>query len=301
MKAKAPGKVVISGAYAVLHGAPALVSAVDRYAIADTSLPADFVTPEVRAGLRADFPCVDASELRDEGRKLGLGSSAAILVASLVAAEYPDLVPGSPAAHEVFERCLRAHRQAQGGGSGIDVAASVFGGTLEYQLPSSGPALPKVTARRLPELCFQLWAADRAASTAEFLARIAAFRAHAPLHHDRLMSRLISASSATRDACVAGAAPAFLQGVAGQAEGLLELGTAAGIPIYIPELVELSRCAAEEGAVVLPAGAGGGDIALFVGLVRPSDALLSRCEALHHRPLRVTFGASGAQTLTTST
>ena len=37
MIAKAPGKLVVSGAYSVLEGAPAIVVAVDRYAVADTS------------------------------------------------------------------------------------------------------------------------------------------------------------------------------------------------------------------------------------------------------------------------
>ncbi len=35
MIARAPGKIVISGAYAVREGAPAIVAAVDRYAVAD--------------------------------------------------------------------------------------------------------------------------------------------------------------------------------------------------------------------------------------------------------------------------
>ena len=33
MKARAPGKIVLTGAYAVLAGAPALVIAVDRHAV----------------------------------------------------------------------------------------------------------------------------------------------------------------------------------------------------------------------------------------------------------------------------
>jgi phosphomevalonate kinase len=36
MKARAPGKIVISGAYAVLEGAPSVVTAADRYVTADT-------------------------------------------------------------------------------------------------------------------------------------------------------------------------------------------------------------------------------------------------------------------------
>ena len=88
MRARAPGKVVISGAYAVLEGAPAIVASVDRYALADTALSSNFVTEEVREALGdGPAPWIDASALREGGRKLGLGSSAAILVASLAALE----------------------------------------------------------------------------------------------------------------------------------------------------------------------------------------------------------------------
>src|SRR6185436_10440568 len=84
MIARAPGKVVLSGAYAVLEGAPAIVTAVDRYVTADTAKKPSLVTPEVRAALGdARAPGFDASALRKGDQKLGLGSSAAILVASL--------------------------------------------------------------------------------------------------------------------------------------------------------------------------------------------------------------------------
>ena len=48
-RARAPGKLVLSGAYAVLSGAPALVAAVDRYVVADSARPTLFDAPEVRA------------------------------------------------------------------------------------------------------------------------------------------------------------------------------------------------------------------------------------------------------------
>ena len=50
-RARAPGKLVLSGAYAVLSGAPAIVTAVSRYVIADTSQLAELVTDEVAAAL----------------------------------------------------------------------------------------------------------------------------------------------------------------------------------------------------------------------------------------------------------
>src|SRR5262249_8121092 len=67
--ARAPGKLVLSGAYSVLYGAPALVAAVDRYVSADSALAAERVTPEVRAALGdAPAPGFDASALRRDGK-----------------------------------------------------------------------------------------------------------------------------------------------------------------------------------------------------------------------------------------
>jgi len=120
MIARAPGKVVLSGAYAVLEGAPALVAAIDRYAVADTGREATRVTPEVREALarRSDgkAPWFDASELRDDSgeRKLGLGSSAAILVASLGALELAVCAEArdDELALRVMPAALAAHRAA---------------------------------------------------------------------------------------------------------------------------------------------------------------------------------------------
>ena len=92
---RAPGKLVLSGASSVLGGAPALVTAVDRYALADPARAAvhlaDEVAAAVKSGLAARACFVDASALRVDlegggSRKLGLGSSSAILLATLVAA-----------------------------------------------------------------------------------------------------------------------------------------------------------------------------------------------------------------------
>src|SRR5262245_51622652 len=135
MIARAPGKLVLSGAYSVLEGAPCIVAAVDRYAIADAARAADLVTDEVRAAVEAgELPRpvgFDASALRDRApdgtsRKLGLGSSAAILAASLAAARGGAFADEAAMREAIFPLALAAHRRAQGGGSGVDVAASVF-------------------------------------------------------------------------------------------------------------------------------------------------------------------------------
>src|SRR5215472_10009477 len=151
MRAMAPGKLLLTGAYAVLEGAPAIVTAVDRYAVADANQTDEKPPLEVRAAFGEDHPAprADVRALRDEtGRKLGLGSSAAALVASLGAralARGEDL--RSPIVRALIFRAARAaHARAQGGGSGVDVAASVHGGMLRYSIDSNGHA----TVRTLP-------------------------------------------------------------------------------------------------------------------------------------------------------
>src|SRR4051812_23142786 len=84
----APGKLVLSGAYAVLDGAAAIVVAVDRHARAGTRERAPTRSPELLAAFgEGPAPICDTSSMRENGKKLGLGSSAAALVAALGADE----------------------------------------------------------------------------------------------------------------------------------------------------------------------------------------------------------------------
>ena len=125
----APGKIVLAGEYAVLDGGPALVMAIDRG-----------VRCELQPGgpgLRIETPDGDDRFVRpalegapdglyrfsawnpvDLPGKAGFGGSAAACVAACLAAGRPAL------------DALALHRQVQGSGSGIDVLASVHGGTL---------------------------------------------------------------------------------------------------------------------------------------------------------------------------
>jgi phosphomevalonate kinase len=294
-RAQAPGKLVLSGAYAVLSGAPAIVTAVSRYVIADTSRPAELVTDEVAAALTPGqhAPAFDASQLREAGRKLGLGSSAAILLASLFALERdadPSLEESS-LRRTLFTRALTAHRRAQGGGSGVDVAASCFGGTLVYRLGAAGPELRPVT---LPaQLVFEVWACPSSASTRDFIAAVKALELRAPSEHAALLGAQATASVQAAAALQAADPRAFIAALGAQHRALRALGDAAAIAIVTPTLVELFAMAEAQQAVLLPAGAGGGDIALFVGLAPSSHALRKRLEDHTHRLLEVRLSAAG--------
>jgi phosphomevalonate kinase len=281
MRARAPGKLVLSGAYAVLEGARAIVVAVDRFVYAETGRAAEFVTPEVRAAIADDrAPFFDASELRADDRKLGLGSSAAILVSSLGALELaarPDMSLVE-LRERVFPVALSAHRRAQGGGSGVDVAASTFGGVLVV-MPEA--ATLATTAATLPAgLQFAVLASRTPSSTPEMIRRVQALRANDPGRYGALMGAQRDASEAAADALLAGDAPSLLRALSAQGNALAALGDAAGVPIVPPELRELQRAAARQGAAVLPAGAGGGDVSWWVssGAEPPRTQGLSRLE-----------------------
>lgn len=295
MKARAPGKVVLSGAYSVLHGAPAVVSAVSRYVLADSARPAELVTDEVRAALRDGqaAPWFDASELREGGRKLGLGSSAAILAASLYALERGASALSEPELRqELFERGLAAHRAAQGGGSGVDVAASTFGGTLVYQRPEHGQ--PELTPSALPPgLSVEVWSCPTSASTRELLAAVADLARRAPSEHRRWLDRQGAAATTAAASLRQQNAAGFVAALREQLAALSGLGHAAGVPIVTPELAEVAPAAEAEGGALLPAGAGGGDIALFVGAAESSEGLRDALGAREHRLLRARLSAPG--------
>lgn len=291
-RARAPGKVVLSGAYSVLHGAPAIVSAVSRYVVADTSRPAELLTPEVQAALapHQQAPWFDASQLREDGRKLGLGSSAAILVASLYALQR-EASPGEPEPalrDRVYEQALDAHRRAQGGGSGVDVASSALGGTLRYRMGALPTALP------LPrEAHVEIWTCPVSASTRDLLAAVAELRRSAPLVHERLLGEQAGASERAVERAEADDLAGFIAALRAQSRALSGLGQAAGVAIVTVDLAAATPQAEQDGGVLLPAGAGGGDIALFVGRAPSTPALRADLENRQHRRLAVELSAAG--------
>ena len=157
VKASAPGSLMLMGEHAVLRGQPAIVCAIskrmkiklaprdDRAVILHSALgehettldelaPSDsfrFVLGAIRAcreGLGQGFELDIKSEM---SHQMGLGSSAAVTVATLAALAGAEGKTPDP-------RCLlecgtKIIRKVQGGvGSGADVAASTYGGCLRY-------------------------------------------------------------------------------------------------------------------------------------------------------------------------
>jgi len=297
--ARAPGKLVLSGAYSVLEGAPAIVAAVDRYAVADGARAADFVADEVRAAVALGFMdrpvWFDASALREpvpggQSRKLGLGSSAAILAASLAAARGDRFADEAALREAIFPQALVAHRKAQGGGSGVDVAASVYGGVLRVVLAAGGAL--EVSPAPLPAgTVVEVYASPVSASTRDLLGRVRALGERDPARHRACLD---AAGEGARRAAAAGSIAALVSAVRAQTDALGALGEASGAPIVTPEVAALRAPAEALGGTFAPSGAGGGDIAFFLGSAPTPEAF--RALAVAHGLARValTVGAAGA-------
>jgi phosphomevalonate kinase len=295
VKVIAPGKLLLTGAYAVLEGAPAIVVAVDRHAVADASRTTASPAPEVRAALgREPAPHVDVTALHDgAGRKLGLGSSAAALVASLGAralAAGEDLV--DPLVRgRLFGAARAAHARAQGGGSGVDVAASVHGGALRYAIERDGASIRALEPPA--SLVLAAYWSGTSARTSDLRARVAALRAR---HADApVLADLRWLAARAANAFESGGAPAFVEAARDYGRALDALGRAADAPIVPPSFRELSLAAEAEGGAFLPSGAGGGDVAVWLGTAPPSAGFAARAEARSMRLLALAIDRGGVR------
>lgn len=158
VKSSAPGSMMILGEYAVLHGKPALVCAIDKR-ITVTLTPRSDHRIEIESSLHGHY-ATDLSTflvkkpfhfvlealkqyhtqlkwgcniniVSEFSDKIGLGSSAAITVAMLAATmSWLDI---RVAPDDLILQGREVVRRIQGIGSGADVAASVCGGLIGYR------------------------------------------------------------------------------------------------------------------------------------------------------------------------
>ena len=299
--ARAPGKLVVLGEYVVLAGGPALVMAVDHHCVAelrpsdedvchlstlaDCSEDRSFGSAEASDVAIVDsvmrhWPSddvgawrgrLDSSRLFVAGRKLGLGSSAAALVAWAGAwTGYTRSEAGS-AAYPSLAELVDLHRTIQAGaGSGLDVAASLHGGVLAYRLVSVDR--PEAVSVALPNsVRFIGVSTPRAASTPDLLARFEAWRVTEPAAAAMQLDRMRQVAELGVASASAGDAAQFLAAVQRYGLELDALGTAIGVDIVTPEHAAIADVAARVGVTYKVSGAGGGDLGL--GFATDDEAL----------------------------
>ena len=288
----APGKLFLFGEYAVLRGAPAIVTAVDRRVVATRTDAHEYTV----IGQKAD-PVLPAAVAREtngdpngltvylrgmmaDEEKLGLGSSAAsasVLAAALLGSEDPTIV--YPAAYN-------AHRAFQGGlGSGADVAASCHGGTIVCR-PNLSGGPPEVESLPWPDglQLFAVWT-GKSADTRKFIEAVDA--SQRPLPH---LSRLAEAAViAFRD----GDVERLMVIASDYDDAMGKLGAAAGVGIRTRTQAKLSKIVRDFGATSKPSGAGGGDISLVFARSNLAPQTLSAALPKGTKLLNLRFNQPG--------
>jgi phosphomevalonate kinase len=292
--ASAPGKLVLLGEYAVLDGASAMVMAVDRRCRAriaqadgpdcrlETRMPtagAQRFAPGAPSRvtlvdlIRERLGCeprwrswsasLDSGPFFAGGRKLGLGSSAAALVA--FSAAWTRVAAQPRQALELAE-LISLHRHFQGGaGSGLDIAAAFSGGTIAFRLDQNG--MHQIGSVRLPNsVGFAGIFAGRSASTTDLVGLYQRFRAAEPASASALYRAMSEIATDGLAAAAAGDGAALVAAVGDYGCRLNALGAAMRIELMTPAHREIRAIATGFGLSYKMSGAGGGDMGLACGL-----------------------------------
>lgn len=201
---------------------------------------------------------------KDNTVKLGLGSSAALTVSLASAlASYNGKSTLVEDKANWLKHLLAIHRQFQNGtGSGADLAASLYGGLIVYQL-TEATLTPKVTPITWPDdlHCLCIWSGS-AASTSDFVERYKTWRQQARSASEALINDLKTLAVACAKAITNKETKTLLDNLRSYAEGLKQLSSASGVDIFSPQHRHIEVLANSVGAIYKPCGAGGGDIGL---------------------------------------
>ncbi len=349
--AEAPGKLALAGEFAVLEpGHPGIVAAVSRKVTAKIHWGEAGLTAQGRScawrldgraavaslsdqpfgliarAMSVAFAFLEAQGVHPEsfslrlsdtmhdemGVKLGLGSSAATAVAVLAAVL--SAFGKTSDRLTLFKLAVIAHRLALGPGSGIDVAASVYGGHLLYRgvaqrwlqgLLSRGgaAAVGDITTRTWPDLMLeplpqpaltmQVGWTGEAASTADQLRRLGQRRRLHPEAYRCFLAQSDTGVMKLAHALRNADPMTLLDAVQGLRHALWRLSFELAMPIETARLSRLADLAESFGGAGKPSGAGGGDCGIAFVPGNASRALEQSWREQDLTPLDIEAGADG--------
>ena len=326
--ASAPGKLFVLGEYAVTAGEPAIVCATERRlecrirksagtgrlrirrsngetfecpenlsCVDDVPQPFRFAVAAAEVGRRTaalrgiDLEIMPGDTLDQGSPKVGLGGSAAVTAAILAGLA---AIPGAEALRDPLRRSqlgIQAHRLAQRGGSGADVAAITVGGLVWVDGVGTAPA-PRSIAEACETTSPSLMVEPLQLPQDTHLIAIATGRAarsgpRATRFRERLDGRgplgkagaqalqawtlaMSEAASSFRQACDKADSRGAQAAVSSGGNLFLRLPALSGIPVWSPELRRLqAACREEPRTAIKPSGAGGGDCA--IALIRARE------------------------------
>ncbi|MCC3357147.1 phosphomevalonate kinase [Bacillus sp. REN16] len=219
------------------------------------------------------------SDLNDSlsGRKYGLGSSAAVVVA-VISAILKLHCTENPSLDQIFKLSAISHLKTQKNGSGIDIAASTYGGWLMYSSFQPKWVLNELQKRtRLINLvekpwpnlsitplhaptCLKLYVGwtKEVASTVSMINKVKSFQNKQPKEYYQFLKKSSFAVERLRKSFEENDCMGALLSLSINRQALKELGEHAGIKIETLGLEKLLSVASTYGSCK-SSGAGGGD------------------------------------------
>ena len=317
VETSAPGKLMLFGEHAVIYHRPCIVTAVDQrmrvsaeltdarfFRIEAPDVGVAAYTAEIDSLATADVPKgvrFTAAAIRnfyqrhrmragvivrtrsDFSSEFGFGSSSAVTSAALKALS--DLFEIRMSKEELFELSYKTVLEVQGVGSGFDLAAAIWGGTVYFR--SGGAEIVPLDFRDLP---LTVGFTGIKADTAALVRQVAGLRARNAELTDRIFDAMAAIVEEARDALGAADVPRLGE-LMNMNQGLLDaLGVSS---LELAKLIFVARQAGATGAKL--SGAGGGDCMIALSLDSTRARVEESIENSGGTVLRVRTGAPGVR------
>lgn len=254
------------------------------------------------------------------GTKYGLGSSAAVVVGTIAALlEFARSEQGFQFADSrelLFKLSALAHFRAQGGGSGADIAAAVYGGVIKYTafspswlyqqyqhlhheplrqiVTSSWPLLSICPLPYPSDLHLCIGWTKKPASTPVLIGAVKAFQQEHEVSFRKFVAKSRLAVDMMTRGFISHESALVFGGLTTNREALAELGQGSGIEIETRELRDLSDIVERFGGAAKLSGAGGGDCGIgFVTEAAATEMVQRKWLQSGIQPLHIKLDTGG--------
>ncbi|MBN2804679.1 MAG: hypothetical protein JXR91_16410 [Deltaproteobacteria bacterium] len=287
--ASAPGKVFLSGEYAILEGAKSVVFSVDKRIEATTTnlnITQSNLIVQVKKHAAKYFlkrtgrdagaiPNIDieSSGFSIKRKKIGIGSSAAVAAATAGALFLWFGLSIEECKSEILKVAMDAHREYQDGkGSGADVAASVMGGAIVFEKGENPCGAPDNSLINI-----FVWTGE-SASTVSLVEKVKELKSEKQEVYEEIMTPMIFTANQLAEAYLERDENKIVT-LTSQYGGYMEaLGVASGISIITEQIKKVQSIAESCNGAAKPSGAGGGDLAVAIFKNRTDgDSFLDIC------------------------